>query len=144
MRNVLTDTWMSSPAWRRVIPSGGKLYYVNFSTLEISSRYRDQQLEVYKITHIASEWILIYASLSAQSWQYRDRRNPKPGLCPALIEWIQGVFIVHSTVDSTANSSPLNSLEHCICTTSINIGTCRSKSESVIYMIMNEWMHSHI
>ena len=33
-----------------------------------------------------------------------------------LIELLQMFFIVHSTIDSTAHM-PLNSLEHCICTT---------------------------
>ena len=41
----------------------------------------------------------------------------KPGLCTTLIEWIQEFLIVHSTIDSTAHSRPLNSLEHCIYTT---------------------------
>ena len=29
-----------------------------------------------------------------------------------LIEWLQGFFILHSTIDSTAHSRPLYSLEH--------------------------------
>ena len=40
--------------------------------------------------------------------------SPKSGMCPSLMEWLQGLFIVHSTIDSTAHSRPLNSLEHCI------------------------------
>ena len=38
--------------------------------------------------------------------------SPKPGLCSTHIEWPQGLFIVHSTIDSTAHSIPMNSLEH--------------------------------
>ena len=30
--------------------------------------------------------------------------NPKPGLCPTLIKWLQGFFIVHSTIDSITHS----------------------------------------
>ena len=41
--------------------------------------------------------------------------RPKSGLCPTLIEKLQGFLIVHSTVESTAHSIPLNSFEHCIC-----------------------------
>ena len=43
--------------------------------------------------------------------------SPKPGLCPTLFEWLQGFFIVHSTIDSTAHFMPLSSLAHSICTT---------------------------
>ena len=35
----------------------------------------------------------------------------------SYFEWLQGLFIVHSTTGSTVHSRPLNSLEHCICTT---------------------------
>ena len=45
--------------------------------------------------------------------------SPKSELCPTLIEWLQFFFIVHSTIDSTAHSRPLNILEPCICTTSM-------------------------
>ena len=40
-------------------------------------------------------------------------------LCPTLIEWLHGFFIVHSTIDNTAHSIHLNSLVHCIFTTSM-------------------------
>ena len=39
------------------------------------------------------------------------------GLCLTLI--MNDPFIVHSTIDSTVHSIPLNSLEHCICTTTM-------------------------
>ena len=32
----------------------------------------------------------------------------------SYFEWLQGFFIVHSTIGSTVHSMPLNSLEHCI------------------------------
>ena len=61
-----------------------------------------------------------FTSLSAQSWQYRDRRKPEAGIVPySYFEWLQGFFIVHSTIGSTVHSMILNSLEHCICTTTI-------------------------
>ena len=34
-------------------------------------------------------------------------------------EWLQGFFIVHSTIRRTVHSTSLNSLEHCICTTTM-------------------------
>ena len=43
--------------------------------------------------------------------------SPKSGLYSTLIEWLQGFFTVHSTIDNTVHSRPLNGLEHCICTT---------------------------
>ena len=61
-----------------------------------------------------------FTSLSAQSWQYRDRRSPKQGLCPTLISHdFKGFFIVHSAIGSTVHSRLLNSLDHCICTTTM-------------------------
>ena len=45
--------------------------------------------------------------------------SPKLVLCPTLIEWLQGLFIVHSTIDKIAHSRHFNSLEHCVCTTSM-------------------------
>ena len=60
-----------------------------------------------------------FTSLSAQSWQYRDRREPEAGNMPySYIEWLQGFFIVHSTIGSIVHSTI--SLEHCICTTTNN------------------------
>ena len=67
-------------------------------------------------------WVSEYyfTSLSAHSWQYRDRRRPEAGTMPYFF-WIndfKGSFIiVHSTMDITAHSGSSNSLEHCICTT---------------------------
>ena len=41
-------------------------------------------------------------------------------LCPTLISNdLEGLFILHSTIGSTVHSMPLNSLEHCICTTTV-------------------------
>ena len=44
--------------------------------------------------------------LSAQSWQYRDRRKAEVGTMPYSyrIPTLQGFFIVHSTIDSIAHS----------------------------------------
>ena len=61
-----------------------------------------------------------FTSLCAQSWQYRDRRKPEAGTMPYFFfERLQGFFIVHSTMGSTLHSRPLNSLGHCIYTTTI-------------------------
>ena len=68
------------------------------------------------VIKVVSEYC--FKSLSVQSWPYRDRIKPEIGTCPTLIEWLQGFFIVHSIIDSTVHSKPLNNLEHCICTTS--------------------------
>ena len=52
--------------------------------------------------------------------------SPKSGLFPTLIEWHQGFFMVHSTIDRAVHSRHLNSLEHGICTTSMpNISKMR-------------------
>ena len=49
-----------------------------------------------------------FTSLSAQSWQYRDRRKPEAGTMPySYFEWLQGLdfdFIKHSTIDSTVHA----------------------------------------
>ena len=65
-----------------------------------------------------------FTSLSVHSWQYHDRRKPEVGTMPYSyrMTWVlyrQGYFIVHSTIDNTAYSRPLNSLEHCRYTTSM-------------------------
>ena len=54
------------------------------------------------------------------TWQYRDRRKPEADTMPySYSEWLQGFFMVHSTIGRTVHSIPLNSLEHCICTTTM-------------------------
>ena len=58
--------------------------------------------------------------LMNENGQYRDRRKPETRTMPySYFEWLQGFFLVHSTIDSTVHSMPLNSLEHCICTTTM-------------------------
>ena len=54
---------------------------------------------VHKHGNVATEWIL------------------KLGLCPTVIEWLRGFFIVYNrlNIEITAHSESLNSLEHCIC-----------------------------
>ena len=54
-----------------------------------------------------------FTSLSVQSWQYRDRRKPEVGTMPcSYFEWLQGFFIVPSTIGGIVHSKLLNSLEH--------------------------------
>ena len=66
------------------------------------------------------EYEYCFTSLSAQSWQYCDRRKPEAGTMPySYFEWLQGFFIVHSTIGSTVHSMSLNSLKHCICATTM-------------------------
>ena len=36
--------------------------------------------------------------------------NPKSGLCPTLLEWLQWFFIVHSTIDSTTHFEQFGAL----------------------------------
>ena len=60
-----------------------------------------------KITHICLVREDCFTLLSAQSWQYRNWREPELGLCPTLIESLQGFFI-HRTIGSTVHSIPLN------------------------------------
>ena len=48
-----------------------------------------------------------FTSLSAQSWQYRDRRKPEAGTIPySYYEWLQGSFTLHSTIGSTVYAQP--------------------------------------
>ena len=78
--------------------------------------------KMHQSRHPLSEHLSEYyfTSLSAQSWQYRDRRKPEGGTMPySYFEWLQGFFIMHSTIGSTVHSMPLNSFEHCICTTTM-------------------------
>ena len=90
---------------------------------EFTSRFEFVS-STYQITsQLGIEWLLklyykyCFTSLSAQSWQYRDRRKPEAGTMPySYFEWLQGFFIVCSTIGSTIHSGHLNSLEHCICT----------------------------
>ena len=44
--------------------------------------------------------------------------KPEAGTMPYSY-LLQGFFIVHSTIGSTVNSMPLNSLDHCVCTTTM-------------------------
>ena len=60
------------------------------------------------VIHSVRQWILLYVT----------------GLCPTLIEWLRGLFILHSTIDSTAHSIHMNSLEHCIRTTLMTNCSC--------------------
>ena len=78
-------------------------------------------------TNIYEYW---FTSLSAQSWHYRDRRKPEAGTMPySYFECLQGFFIVHGTIGSSVHSMTLNSLEHCICTTTMtNIHPDRDSS----------------
>ena len=40
-------------------------------------------------------------------WKCHDRRKLEVGLCHVPIEWLQGFFIVHSTIGRSAHSVPL-------------------------------------
>ena len=67
-------------------------------------------------------WVSEYCFtlLSAESWQYCDRRKPESGTMPySYFEWLQGFFIVYSSIGSNIHSRLLNSLEHCKCTTTM-------------------------
>ena len=40
-----------------------------------------------------------FTSLSAQSWQYRDRRKSEAGTIPySYFKWLRGFFILHSII----------------------------------------------
>ena len=52
--------------------------------------------------------------------QYRDWKKPEADTMPySYFEWLQRFFIVHSAIDSTVHSMPLNNLEHFMCTTTL-------------------------
>ena len=78
----------------------------------------------------------IYISFSAQSRQYYDDMKPKSGICPSLIVGLQGFSLVHSSIDTTAHSRHLKSLEHCLCTTwKTNIGLNESSGPAIEWSI---------
>ena len=85
----------------------------------------DQIIHVREGVWITSQLIIFPAICQQFLYLISDHGNiategsPKSGLGPTLIEWLQGFFIVRSTIDDTAHSRPLISLEHCICTTSM-------------------------
>ena len=72
---------------------------------------------------VTGGWITVseycFTSLSAQSSDHANIAtggNPNSGLCPTLIEWLQGFFLVHSRpiMDGILHDKHLNSLEHCM------------------------------
>ena len=63
-----------------------------------------------------SEWISLYVTFCTIIAISRHAEgSPKTGIYLTR----QGLFVVHSTMDSTVHSIPLNSLEHCICITAM-------------------------
>ena len=73
-------------------------------------------------TTIQPVWILIllYVAFCTIMAISRQKEARKAGTMPySYFEWLQGFFIVHSTRGSTVHSMPLNSLEHCICITTM-------------------------
>ena len=46
-------------------------------------------------------WISLYVAFCTMC-KIATERSPKSGLCPTLIDWRQGLFIVHSTIESTS------------------------------------------
>ena len=84
----------------------------------ITIQYNIQKVVI--VTIIWSiEWMneYFFTPLSAQSWQYRDRKKPEAGIMPYYyFEWLQGFFIVHR---QHVHYMPLNSFEHCVCTTTM-------------------------
>ena len=69
-------------------------------------------------------YILLYVAF-CKLGQYCGRRNPEAGTMPySYFERLQGLFIVHSTMNSTVHSMSLNRLEHCIRTTTMANITC--------------------
>ena len=65
-------------------------------------------------------------------WEPRSAaktKSVKPGLCPTPIKWLWVFFIGHIIITSPADSKTSNTLEHCICTTSMsNIWTGRDSN----------------
>ena len=58
------------------------------------------------------EWVSEYCfgSLSAHSWQYRDRRGPEAcTMPPSYFKWLQGFLMVHYSIGSTVHSMSFNS-----------------------------------
>ena len=104
-------------------PGGIYHYHIPYWTffMKVAARY-SWRLQTYYSTLICAKlWSeYCFTSISAQSWQYRDRK-PKSGLCPTLIEWIQRFFVVHTAHYNRQLCTllSLNSLEHCVRTTAM-------------------------
>ena len=113
----------------RVVLSSARFKSNNFLLINRNS-FRHSKLEiVFALPALVSEYC--FTSLSAQSWQYRDRRKPDDETMPSCyFEWFQGFFILHSTIVSTEPSRLLNKLEHCICTTTMT--NIRSNDSSLV------------
>ena len=65
-------------------------------------------------------WLLLYVvfcTIMAIS-RHKEARIRDYALY-SYFEWLQGFFIAHSAIGSTVHSRPLNSVEHCICTTTM-------------------------
>ena len=76
------------------------------------------------------EWILLYVAFCTIMEISRQKEARSRVYMPySYFKWLQGFFIVHSTIGSTVHSMPLNSLEHCICTTTMtNIHPARDSN----------------
>ena len=95
-----------------------KLLLGGSDLISFCKQQQQQHLFTSKVSSYCSIYEYCFTSLSVQSWQYRDRRKPEAGTIRySYFEWLQGFFIVHSTIGSTVNSMPLNRSEHCIATT---------------------------
>ena len=104
---------------------GGKSKFPNTTCCKWLGTWND--ISIYLVsqtrcTNLQNDYMYKYCftSLSVQSWQYRERRKPEAGtMSHSSFEWLQGFFIVRSTIGSTVHSMPLDSLEHCICKTTM-------------------------
>ena len=86
----------------------GKKHFCFFQTAETGNQTRNSGVKGSGANH--------YPRAPALSRQKEARSLPMPY---SYFKWIQGFFIVQSTTGSTIHSMPLNSLEHCICTTTM-------------------------
>ena len=117
---VFQLSWTSPYKWGRNSSKVGYLSWEVLQLLPVSLPTTGESSLCLQCKEYIYIYEYCYTSLSAQSWQYRERRKPEAETMPySYFEWLQGFFIVHSTIGSTAHSMPLNSLEHCICTTTM-------------------------
>ena len=90
-----------------------------------------------------SEWILLYVAFCTTMTISRQKKARRRDY---TLLFSNDLFIVHSTIDNTAHTNPLNSLEHCICTTPMtNIRPGRDSnpvpnSLSISSRNQNEWV----
>ena len=124
---------MMDQCWANAVPASLMLAQHSPSIGPILRVRLDASRSGVNYAHIKAHWTLpdwvseyCITSLSAQSWQYRDKKKTDVVIMPYF--FLMTSRFLHSEhyrykEPCTAHSMRLNSLEHCICTTPIPANT---------------------